>query len=490
LLANVLAVALGAVFNENPVLVNYPKSLQQVYSTSINDTAFGHLSAVTSYDHFYVAATNLSSETSLPPWTDTAFAYMPFSTFPNDSNDTTSTYRAETKGFGVDVICSPLSTSPKSIPYVNYTFGDDGSQDIFVVVPAANGTVAKCRTVRGLERTPYLNISNPQPPGYLAQEMVTDLHTAFEYINGTQFEDEDTEACMGKLVMSWMRIEPRDRNGSFTATHLYCVPTWRSATFDVTVDSEGYVLGARRVGAFDDLDSNTRNRTEGVARDINGMIGSPAATPTNFDQPFGGQEGWHNDTLTGDWINYLLSLALNSRKLIDPTQPVPGPDSALTTPVEDMYKMLAANIIGSHLSSLLNLALQPIQLTGTEIVSETRIFMDETAFIAAIAILGLMVIVATSLYVRERKPFLPRLPSTIGSLLAYVAASRAVRGYGAPTRGYRASGRRKAGGETYSFGKYTGVDGAEHVGIELDPFVKPLDDGNPGRQKSSIRFRR
>lgn len=82
------------------------------------------------------------------------------------------------------------------------------------------------------------------------------------------------------------------------------------------------------------------------------------------------------------------------------------------------------------------------------------------------------------LYARQRRILLPRMPSTIGSTIAYVAGSRAVRLY---TRAEKDS----PAGETYSSGRYLGMDGKAHMGIELDPYVialdhKPISDGSSG----------
>lgn len=486
LLANVLAVALGALFNESPVTMSYSRTIQQAVSGTITQAAFQtDVGFLPVYDHFYMTAANLSSGTRLIPWTDTKFAYLPFSTPPEAGNNASSIYRAQTKGLGVDVTCSPLSTSAGSFPWVDYLLHEDGSQSIYFLFPTTtddNGSVANCSTPRGLERSGWLNTSRTPPQGIIAQELVSSLYPSRGfYSNGSEYFLNDSTFCDRKLVLSWMRIDPADRNGTQHASHMYCTPSWRSATFDVTVDPEGYVLQASRLGDFDDIDAVTRNQTDTVLTTINDMIGSGVAVATTSEMAGpSDDDSWHNDTLTRDWMNYFLKLKLNSSRLIDPAQPVPDLNS-IFTPVEDLYGILVANIIGSHFSSLFEASTSPRRILGTQIVRETRIFMDKTAFVITIAILGLMVIVATVLYIRESKPFLPRLPSTIGSLLAYVAASQAVKDYSQrekAVQGGRGSANSKV---TYSFGKYLGMDGMEHVGIELDPFVAPAEDRGGAR---------
>ena len=355
---------------------------------------------------------------------------------------------------------------------------------MFAVFRTVNGSLANCTTIRGLYPGGWLNMSKTPVKGQFAQELVTNLRPKPFYINNTQYNPDVGGVCDRKLLLSWMRIDGADRNGSQRATHMYCVPTWRSATFDVTVDEEGYVLGTSRVGEFDDIDAGTRNSTDAILTQINEVIGGGAAVMTSImmTRP-ADDDGWHNDTISRDWVNYLLKLKLNSTRLLDASQPAPSLDS-IAHPVEDLYKTFVAHIIGSHFPSLFESVVSPMQLPATQIVRETRIFMDETAFIITIAILGLMVIVATALYVRESKPFLPRLPSTIGSLLAYVAASQAVRDYAERQREAENGHSSAPGNATYSFGEYLGVDGQHHVGIELDPFVRPSDGGG------FVRFRK
>lgn len=483
LLANVLAVALGALFNESPVTMAYNETILQSHTSVLTPTDFlADIGSLLGYDHYYVTAANLSSGTRLTPWTDAQFAYLPFSTPAEAVNNGSSTHRARTNGFGVDVTCSTLSTSADSFPYVDYTLRDDGSQDMYVLFHTTNGSIANCSTIRGLYSSEWLDKSESPVSGTLAQEVVTDIFAQRFYINNTELFPDDGGICDRKLFLSWMRIDPADRNGSQRASHMYCAPAWRMGTFDVTVDPGGYVLDAKQVGSFDEIDGSTRNQTETVLTKINHVIGTGAGEATTTSMQPGDDNGWHNDTLSRDWMNYLLKLKLNSTTLLDSSQPVPDFE-AVHPAVEELYKMLVANIIGSHVSSLFEAVSSPMQLTGAKIVTETRIFMDETAFVITMTILGLMVVVATALYIRESKPFLPRLPSTIGSLLAYVAASQAVKEYAEREEKIRRAPNATRSNATYSFGKYLGMDGKEHVGIELDPFVAPADDG------AGVRFR-
>jgi hypothetical protein len=258
--------------------------------------------------------------------------------------------------------------------------------------------------------------------------------------------------------------------------------------FNLTVNSGGYILESRRVGDFENLTSIDRNDTHNMLVSANDIIAGGAGVYTDSAYISQDDAGWHNDTLTRDWMNYLAKLMLNSTELVDPNRPLPTAKETIPV-VQDLYQRLFSVALGLNMR-VFKTAAEPVQLHGTVVVPETRIFMDETAFIITIVILALNVVVATVLYVQEGRPFLPRLPSTIGSLAAYVAASRAVREYVGP-EGERLEKRLYNGDErTYGFGRFIGVDGQEHVGVEMDSYVQPAEGGGWGRSPASIRLRR
>ncbi|KAK0728188.1 hypothetical protein B0T26DRAFT_748445 [Lasiosphaeria miniovina] len=161
----------------------------------------------------------------------------------------------------------------------------------------------------------------------------------------------------------------------------------------------------------------------------------------------------------------LLRFALNSTDLVDPSLGVPRHDVVILA-AEDMYRRLFAVLIGQNLDMFQQ--------------TETRIFVDSTAFLVDVAILCLDAGVLAVFYFRQRRAFLPRLPTSIASGAAYVVSSRAVREHGDDEyeeEGEDETAKRWRGSlrPTYSFGRYVGVDGKLHVGIELDPLVMLVD---------------
>ena len=101
-------------------------------------------------------------------------------------------------------------------------------------------------------------------------------------------------------------------------------------------------------------------------------------------------------------------------------------------------------------------------VTGQRLAIETRIFIPNSAFIIRVAILVLDLLTGIIFYGFAMKMFLPRLPTTIGSIIAYFAPSRAVRQFD-PEKVM-----------SCGFGRFVGVEGKAHVGIELDHLVVPV----------------
>lgn len=475
LLANVLAIALGGLFNEAPVFVSYNTTLQQFQIPVLNRTVIGQSNVPAAfYDHFYVTMANLSSGTRLTPWTDTGFTYFPFfSAGSGYGQDNSSViYRAETRGFGIEAVCSEIGTSAESLPYANYSQGDDGSSNLDIMVDDDDGSVALCSPFAAPMRSSRLNMSAPVIPGPLAQEVATSLRNLSS--------DGKPGLCERHLVLSWMRIDPSDTRESLKQTYVHCTSLLRTAIFSVAVDSAGYVLESTRTGDFENLTTISANETNLLLTSGTGIVGMGASVLADSTSTTLEDASWHNDTLTRDWLNYFLKLMANSTSLVNPQQGLPN--ATWTVPaVKDLYQRLFSVALGLNMGGVFKSSDIPAAVEGTMTVGETRIFMDDTAFIITIVILCLNVLVVTVLYVQESSPFLPRLPSTIGSLLAYVAASRAVREF---VERDEASGRGKAAAATYSFGKFVGVDGKEHVGIEVDPFVAPADDGAGVRSRA------
>ncbi|EXF73724.1 hypothetical protein CFIO01_02494 [Colletotrichum fioriniae PJ7] len=438
LLSNLLAVGLGGLFNERPLYFNTTCGLQQTTKPSFNndsvtgsDTNDIFISSAAYELPFYVAMNNLSQGTSLPPWTNKEYYFQPFMPI-QDQEFKGDEITARTRGFGVQPSCFVADTLKSNgvAAVVNYTFTRNG--EVIPDCPTAfyHGDVTLNRTFE----------SKPKGPG--AAEAVVGINSS------------GNTPCDVPLTLSWSRTpDITKRDGEMETWNVICEPIFTTSLFDVTVDRRGYILRANQASEPASTLENeplTTNNTDFITTYLNAILA--VVDPIRY----------HNGSLSRDWMNYLLKIQPGNEDILDPTK-TPDP-TALLPSIESTYRQLWALMLQLN-PQFFNNFTEPSIITGACRSADTRIFMDTTALIISFSVLALNVAVAIVLYGFTIKHFLPRMPTTVGSILAYVAPSRAVREYDGP-------GSLKSA--TFSFGRYVDDDGRAHVGIELDPFVVPV----------------
>ncbi|KAI8174229.1 hypothetical protein KHU50_004477 [Colletotrichum sp. SAR 10_65] len=441
LLSNLLAVGLGGLFNEIPVVVNKTCTFQQSIKPIMNNNSVTKSetqsmftgNSIDYYDPFYIAMNNYTKGTPLPAWVNKNYFFQPFAAVPDDGIEREA-YTAPTRGFGVVPQCSALGSfkSQGKSPTLNYTF-TRGEQEF-----------SECPTTFHDER---LDLDKGN-----ADLIITGVSAA-ETVSLMRRRAASANPCQIPLFLSWARSPNINlfNKTEIETWFVVCEPVFTTSMFNVTVDSQGQILQAVQTSeASSTLDYPlSTNNTDAISTYLNGMLDS-------VSYPF------HNDTLSKFWMSYLLKVQPDTENILDPTT-TPN-TTAIVPSVEAVYSQLYALILSLNVNWFENYT-EPITIVGTERHAEIRIFMDTTAFVISLSVLGLNIAVALLLYGGSIKHFLPRLPTTIGSLLAYVAPSRAVREYDGPNGFTNA---------TFSFGRYLGEDGRTHVGIEMDPFVVPV----------------
>jgi hypothetical protein len=222
--------------------------------------------------------------------------------------------------------------------------------------------------------------------------------------------------------------------------------------FNVSVDSAGQVQKAIPDGGFEPFPNGTD--LSFYTDLIKGM------TYTLF----GESSQWHNDTIARNWLNRLLQVYSNEDYL-DPQKPLPNLEE-VSPKVEQLYKLLFSVYLGRNVPRFRVRGLGFTVIDGTKTKVETRIFLSIPAFLVSITVLSLNILMAAIIYGFQNKPLFPRMPTTIGSILAYVAPSRAIREYSPTKLGPKS--------RTFSYGRYVGEGKKAQLGIEMDPFVVPI----------------
>lgn len=435
LLTNILAIAFAGLFNDLPTEITYAIELQAVTSSHINNAS---LSEFVDFavgwtdrryeDHFYVALANLTSNTTLPPWISTEFSFQPFQASSGLVDNATETFQASTRGFGVSPKCVTMksSTQPPSLDF--RAFKRDNNLT----------GIANCTDIFQPE-TMLLNQSQVPPYGKSAIE-VNDQLRSYRGLN----------PCQKVFIAGWGRTpEGENPEGSVESSFVACYPQFQTAMFDVEVDASGYIKSYNRTSHFES------------------SLGYPASqnhtdTLINLNNQLflKSHPDWHNDSLTRSWLDHYIKLEMRSNEIVDPNSPVPVAGDVLPI-VEDVYRRLFAILLGLN-NNIFDAPGASTKMEGSRIVKETRIFISDSAFIISMAILVLDLFAGILFYGVATKMFLPRLPITIGSIVAYLAPSRAVREFN----------REKD--MSFGFGRFVGEDGRAHVGIEMKHLVVPV----------------
>ncbi|PNP57064.1 hypothetical protein THARTR1_02906 [Trichoderma harzianum] len=455
LLSNVLAVGLGALFNEDQTTVIYTATFTPNVGAQLdNETIFNFATYLASrlktsnlyQDEMYIAMANISAGMPLPTWTTSEYFFQPYTVDSGGQSNSSSTYNVSTRGFALTANCTAIPPSKIALsfpPDLGKTCSNDSSYII---------DVAKMEM-----RTNAIT----RPSGPSSIEYTSSLNP------GSNFE-----SCSRAMTFGWGRTpQGLNMNATVEASFAFCRPFFQTAMFNVHHDAKGNVLAHERTSDVSmHLDGDDDNlQTNRLISQMNGLL-------------TGAVRSWHNDTLTRDWINYLLFISIDSRDFLDPSQPPPDPNDLIPT-LEKLYRQLFAILLSLN-QQLFVPGDKEASVTGQKLTEETRIFMDQNAFIITVAVLSLNIIAVIIFYSRGIMFNLPRVPTTIGSVLAFVSASHILEDQGLSSRGTDGKSKEK---KTYSFGRYIGVDQKVHLGIDVDPHVALIDPASLKEKKSLIR---
>ncbi|KAK7754175.1 hypothetical protein SLS62_003752 [Diatrype stigma] len=437
LLVNVLAVGLSGLFNEEPVAIDRPMQFRPTYAADITNSTYNmfegyiKISANAYNDHYFVTLANLSYSTPLPPWlTDEYFFPLVISEELLNSGSNPSTVR--TRGFGVAPSCSPLSSYNESILVWR---GEGANQDSVV----CNTTI----------------------PNYPREFGQTGSSFAYEIVapmSATDTVVDDVGLCLEVLAVGWARgiAGSKTAVNVVNSTGMGCKPVITTREFELVIDGDGRVIHAEALGDASEAFPNSTFAAE-VIKEANQRF------------RYSSQETWHNDTITNDWINYFLqTMDVDDLALVDPSAEVLDLRDMIPK-VERVYKRTFAAFLSLTPELFSKYDEDGPTLTGVQAISETRLFMSQIAFIITMTVLAINLVTAILIYWRGNIVFLPRMPSTIGSILGYTAASRIA------TEDFMGCHRKQEVEKPkFGFGRYIGTDGKAHLGIDVDPYVVPV----------------
>ncbi|THV67308.1 hypothetical protein D6C81_06928 [Aureobasidium pullulans] len=438
LLANVLSVAFSNVLHERQTTILTPQNFTADHRLPLSGSNIPN----STYDHYYIAMSNLTAGTPLPAWTDEKFFYVPFGGL-ESRNTSTALYQARTPAVSASLQCYSLRQT---------RHGERLTWDIPADSPTCNSSSL-----------------------FTHGSFQSRVPEALEYTSlwPSRFGD-DISDCELTVQAGWGRSSLVSTADPVNASWLGCKPELRIELREVTVDSRGLVQYSEPT---DDILDSREQLFEPNAKSIidafHILLGSSNTPEYPFHSAAGGA---HNDSYPSDFLNYLMAQALNSSAILDPHLPPPTFDT--TAPVlEALYTRLFAIVLGTHVSAVLEKNNETALVTGFVVAPETRVFVSEPMFLVSVAILGIYILFTIVLYVCRPWKMLPRMPTTIASQIAFFAASHAMHDLADTSsmsekeRNSQMIGPR----QRYGYGRFVGTDGKVHIGIEREPLVQALN---------------
>lgn len=431
LLANVLAVGLGGLFNEEPIGVQYSVDLRNLQSHEFELQTLPTFGSLNTDEVFFPLKANVTLGSSMTPWVSKEFYFQPFAAADPSPDNSTEIFQGRTRGYGIDITCSEYTdvTRYNTTDTLNYQHLEDRGQV----------------DIHGLCGSEVNLTTNRFPTGRTSVEGAVNV-------------------CGQAMIFLWGRatkVEQTDREMKF----LLCQQKFQTALFDVTIDPKGNILSYTRAGEFtDNLGyDNFANHIAEVFDINNRQLSAPAT--------------WHNTTVSTSWFSDIMK-AFGAEWFLDPSAPIPE-ISQVEPLAKDIWKRSFAYLLGTR--EIVNYA--PVEdpqavFSGTRYVTETRIFLSEPALLVSAIVLAIYLIVAAILYGFSIRFFLPRMPTTIAAILEFMGPSRALQDCGPDA------------GSLLRFGRYIGRDGKKHVGIEYAEFVMPVEQASSEASRITGHFRR
>ncbi|KAK5137765.1 hypothetical protein LTR08_007337 [Meristemomyces frigidus] len=257
LLANILAIAFGAMFNERSVLLPVSADFSHTWEAKFAeiDATLGPWGTNSDWDPFYIAMSNLTSASPMPAWTHDEGFYLPFDTTGSSRTNNSTLIEASTMAFGVNLTYQPLragsgdnswklvigpniysggAAANLSLSFNDLSLGtlNCSAQSTTIATQSSSGEFGYCP--KGREATEIMSSMIATVPGQSAMQSV----------------------CKQLIVGAWIRsptvanCTSGDGTGDVSgaigltdedATVIACLPTLYAALTKVTVDQDSIV---------------------------------------------------------------------------------------------------------------------------------------------------------------------------------------------------------------------------------------------------------
>jgi hypothetical protein len=271
LLANVISVAFSSLLYERIIMLPAPQNFTAQYQLPISPSGIPSSNyASSTYDHFYVAMSNLTANTPLPAWTDQSFFYVPFQELDN-RNASTTLHRARTPAISASLHCYSINQR---------LLGKNLTWDIPAGSPGCNSS--SLQTYESVESQ--------------SAEAVEHIMFSSSYSTGHLISD-----CELTVLAGWGRSSTTSTQQPLDASWLGCQSKLHIELREVTVDQQGLVQTSVLT---DDMIDHDNQLLQGESKNILDAFHTLLTTSNTPRYPYAPpQNSFHNDSYPSDFFN-------------------------------------------------------------------------------------------------------------------------------------------------------------------------------------------
>jgi len=471
--ANLLAVALGGIFDQSSRSLTFDVMVTYPLTTSINtemqrvNSREGVLVETFAKDleeHWLVVNTNVVEGTDLPAWVTDEFYFLPFEWEPGNKADLRTSI---TQGYGGNLTCRLVAGDAfQQIFNLGAEVSNMAAFGVNVTVPISDGDSVLCSNNQTMNADSLKQGTHP---------FAVEWDWGLEASNGS--DQKAVQACGNLILAGWGRGEANHDASSALGTTsvtmqsnttLICSQQISTGEFMVTVDGEGSVKRSKLIGELKYDDPRIFNRSTSVGN-FTAQLAMLLRVPAKqgFDVGI-----MHNDNTSHCFAQFLGEYLIN-KTLSDPSTPSPNFEDAQHA-LSKFYKRFFTIVLALNQNTIFVPAGKvPRSEVGQLGSIQPRMSMDPVMFYIAVAIVGFQLIAGTIIFVTPRR-FLPRFPYNLASEISFFHASSAlsdVAGTANMNSAMRSRHLKRLGG-TYGYGRFKGSDGERHVGIERMSLIK------------------
>jgi len=392
--------------------------------------------------------TNMSDGSRLPPWTTPEYAIVPLNIQPQDS-DKSATYSAKTLAFRAGLTCQALENQNLDLSgrlgdvlirgFFNTTNVDSSPISCLMTgdYPLNNGT--RTPETQGVRVLPTVDgFSNT--PGDCAKNAVIVVESG------------------GQLSLN------KPVGDIYNFTVVGCRPWIRAMEVNVEFESDGNVLHSEEI-------PNTDRTEPAFKQGWKSLLGAftESFTDTAKRSMFDYEESICGDPRF-DWMGLLIARHRDTWF----ADPASRNLSSLMNASSDVFGMIFASFVAQHREQLFDESGSSTRLPTLKHFLAPRQRPSLVMFIIAITFIVLYLISFIIIFIRRRTSSPPRLPKSLGVIIAYCFASGMLQDfqhtYGMSTK--QRDRHTHGQGKLYGFGWFTGTDGELHEGIEREPLMR------------------